>query len=265
MTNTLRKLSAYLLPGTVGTSPTALAMEFDGAIPNLGPLIQQFGQLTTNSAPQSGTWNYVTDATGTGTWSASVVPPGLVSTTILQSGQAGITKTTPTATQIIAAGFPGAYIGQTGLFVVANTNSGTLTVAAGTGVTLAGTTTVLTVSARWYQFKVTNLANPAAVGAAATNTTTTTAAVAATSPTLTTNSVVIPVTATTGMTAGTSVLQVLQTNGTYFTGTISAINSLNVTVLGTNSVAIASGAAVNVFNNTVTMTGMFTVAANVAA
>lgn len=263
MKRLLSSLARYFVPGVVGLTPSPVDSSFDGAVMNTGSLISLLNQLRDNGAPQTGQWNYVTDATGTGTWSAAVVPPGIASTVLLQSGQAAITKTTATASLIIGQ-IPGAYIGQTALFVVANTNSGTLTVAAGTNVTLAGTTTVLTVSVRLYQIKITNLANPDAVGAVATNTTTTTAAVASSATTGVFTSVVIPVTSATGIIVG-SVLQVTQTDGTLFTGTVSAVNTLDITVLGANDVAIASGAAVSVFNNTLTLTGMFTVAANVAA
>lgn len=264
MKHLFRGFLAYMFPGAIGLTPTAVGIEYDGAAPNIGGLVGLFNQLQSNGSSQAGQWNYVTDATGTGTWSAAVVPTGIVSTTILQSGQAAITKTTDTASAIIAAGFPGAFIGQTGFFQVANTNSATLTVAAGAGVTLVGTTTVITVALRQYQLKITNLANPAAPGAASTNTTTTTAAVAVN--TLgNVASVVIPVTASTGMIANSSVMQVLQANGTLFTGLITAINTLNITVSGTNLQPINSGATVTVFNNAVSLTGMYQIGANVAA
>lgn len=263
MIRLIRRLASFFAPGAVGLVPSPVDADFNGAVMNLGSLITQLNQLRDNGAPVTGQWNYVTDATGTGTWSSAVVPPGIASTVLLQSGQAAITKTTATAPLIVAQ-IPGAYIGQTALFIVANTNSGTLTVAAGAGVTLAGTTTVLTVSVRLYQIKITNLANPDAVGAVATNTTTTTAAVPSSATTGVFTSVVIPVTSATGISVG-SVLQVTQTDGTLFTGTVSAVNSLNITVLGANGVTIASGASVAVFNTTLTLTGMFTVAANVAA
>lgn len=74
---------------------------------------------------------------------------------IAASGGATPTFTTPTAAQIIAA-LPNAGVGDTFELVIRNNNSGTLTLAGGTNVTLEGTTTIATASTRRYVGVVTS-------------------------------------------------------------------------------------------------------------
>lgn len=71
-------------------------------------------------------------------------------------GAAGVSDTTPTAAQIIAA-IPGVAVGDVIEWRVRNRNTGTLTLVAGSGVTLEGTTTIPTVNTRWYAIRVTSL------------------------------------------------------------------------------------------------------------
>lgn len=75
---------------------------------------------------------------------------------ILRSGAAAVSDTTPTAAQIIAA-LPFPAVGDCFDFEIRNSNSGTLTLVAGTGVTLEGTTTIATVFNRRYLAEVTSL------------------------------------------------------------------------------------------------------------
>ena len=255
-------LCQYFLPGAVGLNPPAVLAEFDGAAINIGSLINLIDQLQSNAAGQTGQWNFHNDTGGNVTWNSAGLPPGLASTVILCSGQAATNKTTDTALNIVAAGFPGAVIGQTALAIVANANSATATLVAGTNVTLAGVTTVLTAAARFYQLKITNLADPFAPGVAATNNTTTTAAIAAQNGIV--NSFVVPVAANTGIIVG-SVLQVQQSDGSFFTGKVSVVSTNNITVLGANTKPIALGAPVLVYNTTVTLQGMFSIGAGVIA
>jgi hypothetical protein len=67
----------------------------------------------------------------------------LINGVIRLSGQAAINVTTPTAAQIVAAIF-NCQVGSWFEFTLQNNNSGTATVVAGTGVTLAGTLTAPT-------------------------------------------------------------------------------------------------------------------------
>lgn len=143
--------------GVISTTTQPTALENDGAVINNGALVGFLAQILTNGAPYTGNWNYATLANAAGqTLNSTNIPGGLAGTVILRSGAAAVTDTTDTAANIIAS-IPGAYVGMTGLLVIANTNSGTLTIAAGAGVTLAGTTTVLTAGVRFYQIKITSL------------------------------------------------------------------------------------------------------------
>ena len=65
----------------------------------------------------------------------------------ISTGGATPTFTTPTAAQIIASQ-PNWNVGQSQFVRVLNTNSGTLTLAGGTGVTISGTATVATNTSR---------------------------------------------------------------------------------------------------------------------
>jgi hypothetical protein len=78
-----------------------------------------------------------------------------VNAILLRSGAAAVTDTTPTAAAIVASlANPGN--NDTFRLTIVNTNTGTLTIGAGTGVTLAGTTTIPTVNTREYVGIVTN-------------------------------------------------------------------------------------------------------------
>ena len=84
----------------------------------------------------------------------------LLSGTLDRSGAAGVSDTTPTAAAIVAA-IPGCEVGSSCYLCIINRNTGTLTLLAGSGVTLAGTTTIATVFSRWYLIRVTNVGTPA--------------------------------------------------------------------------------------------------------
>lgn len=253
------KLTQYLFPGAVGLPLNPGSIEFDGGIPNNGALVGVLNSLQSNSAPQSsGLGNFKSvSAAANFTFNAATVPGGIAGTVVYASGGAGVNGTLD-STQNIVAAIPGAYVGQVAPLILANANTGTITLVVGdANTTLAGTTTCLTVAMRWYQVKVTNLAVPGAPGAAATNTTTTTAAVAGAVASTTLTTTIIPVTASTGMIANASVLVVTNTDGTTFHGLVTAINTLNITVTGVNAKNVASGATVAVWNPQVTVTGMF--------
>jgi len=79
---------------------------------------------------------------------------------ISRSAAASVTDTTDTAANIIAA-IPGAVVGTVIDLTIQNSNSGVLTIGAGAGVTLSGTTQVSPGFAREYFAIVTNVAAPA--------------------------------------------------------------------------------------------------------
>jgi hypothetical protein len=87
------------------------------------------------------------------TWTAAQALSGIID----RSGAATVSDTTPTAAQLVAAFSGGASVGDVVLLRVRNRNTGTLTVVAGTGVTLEGTTTVVTVNTRKYAVRFTNV------------------------------------------------------------------------------------------------------------
>lgn len=76
---------------------------------------------------------------------------------IFRSGAVTVSDTLPTAAQLVAA-FPGVRIGDTFETEIVNTNTGTLTILTGAGVTLQGTTAVATVATRRYQGRFTAVA-----------------------------------------------------------------------------------------------------------
>jgi hypothetical protein len=207
----------------------------------------------------------VTNASTTAlTLSAANCAQGLINAIVVTSGGSANTNTTDTATNIIALFWPGAYVGATALLTIANLNSGTMTLAGGTGVTITGTATTATLANTFWQAKVTNLANPSVVGAVATNTTTTSAAVSTTTGTGTAG--VIPVASSTGMIANASYLTWVNTDGTTSQSQITSISSLNITVADPIAKPIASGAAVSVFNNAISFTRLYScVTATLAA
>lgn len=88
------------------------------------------------------------------TTSAAAIPNssfyGARDTVVASSGSTA--TTTPTAAQIIA-GVPGWTVGDSYVLRILNTNVGTLTLTAGTGVTLTGTATIAT--AVWREYLVT--------------------------------------------------------------------------------------------------------------
>lgn len=76
---------------------------------------------------------------------------------VARSGPVGaFNDTTPTAAQIVAA-IPNAIVGSTRLVFIANAGGGLLTMLAGAGVTLAGTTTVAAGNTRAYIVSVTSI------------------------------------------------------------------------------------------------------------
>ena len=264
----LRQLAAsirsYLALQVIGGLP---ALQAQGDLIPVGTLIPYLNTLTLFGGPSDPRINYsaVTNVT---TGALALTPAncaaGIVNSLVVFSGGSANTNTTDTATAILAVFWPGAFVGARALFLAVNLNSGTMTLAGGTGVTGSGTLTVPTLAARWLILTVTNVANPSVTGAVSTNSTTTTAAVATT--TATGAAGIIPVAASTGMIANASWLQWTNADGTTSQSKITAINTLNITVADPISKAIASGAPVLVFNNAISMVSVCsTVTATMAA
>lgn len=125
-----------------------------GALPSASGIVGLFQNLKNNAAPAFGNTALATKSGTTNTWSALDMVGGLIK----RFGSQSAADITATATEIIAA-IPGAVVGQTFPLVVANLSSvGVLTPAAGTGVTLLGTTTINRLTSRWMVGKVTGSA-----------------------------------------------------------------------------------------------------------
>lgn len=138
------------------------AISYYGALADVSSINSLIAAIVNGTLPVGGNLATPTvSSASNATWNAATIGGAFLSNTILvRSGGAALTDTTDTATNIIAA-IPQAVQGQKGLLVVANLNSGTLTLGAGTGVTLAGTTTIATAGLRFYSVNVTNVATPA--------------------------------------------------------------------------------------------------------
>jgi len=276
-------------PGLINTLPAPGSAEFNGAVMNPGGLANLLTQLAQNGGQILLPTNYQTLANAAGqTWNQASVPGGIAGTVLLRSGAAGVSDTTDTAQNICSAmspllvpnlGQPLVQVGQSGLFIVANTNTGTLTVVAGTNVTLAGTTTIVTVGTRLYQVKVTNVAQPniqtlngltaivpANAAASSTNATTCSAATLPPAPAASgaPSPLVIPVASATGIIVG-STLSWTDPKNLAQSGMVTVVSGTNITVANPGTNGIANGAAVLVWNNLVTLTGMFAIAASTTA
>lgn len=103
------------------------------------------GDLCQGSTPAT-----VNNAAGQ-TWTAAQVRGGQIT----RSGAIAVSDTTPSAALLVAA-IPGCEVGSTIEFDVINNNTGLLTILAGSGVTLTGTTTISTLFTRKYRARVTN-------------------------------------------------------------------------------------------------------------
>lgn len=209
----------------------------------------------------------VTNASTTAlTLSAANAIEGIVNAVVVPSGGSANTNTTDTATNILNLFWPNAYVGATAKSHFVNLNSGTMTLAGGVGVTISGTATIVTLAECVFRIKCTNLATPNGVlgsqtlkpGAASTNSTTTTAAVTNNAGVANPTSI-INVASATGIAtaAGASWLGVVNTDGTTSYYQVSAVNTLAITVLGNINKNVASGAAVTVYNNTFTITRLY--------
>lgn len=100
-----------------------------------------------------------TDANGAG---HTLTVASLLAGVLLRSGPAGaFSDTTPTAADIVAS-IPKAIINTSRLIFIANAGGGLMTLLAGAGVTLQGTTTIAANFGRWYLLTVTSITPGAA-------------------------------------------------------------------------------------------------------
>jgi hypothetical protein len=116
------------------------------------------------------TANHINDIPGAATAASQTLTAAQLINGLLRVtgafGGAGTTWTTPTAAQIVAA-IPNAQVGSSFDFFLANTSGQTQTMAAGTGVTVVGTSLLAITTAHngFWKFTVTN----ATLGAEAVN------------------------------------------------------------------------------------------------
>lgn len=131
----------------------AAGIEQDGALVPNGAIVAAFGALQTNASPAFGNWSQTLIAaslTAT-TYNGNNLVGGIIRRF---SPGAAFTDCTDTATNIVNA-IPGAKVNQTFPVIIANLGSGLMTLAGGTGVTIAGTAAIGSATARLFLGQVT--------------------------------------------------------------------------------------------------------------
>lgn len=128
-------------------------IEVIGALPTQAGIVGAVTDLLNNASPAFGNYGDAPLSGTTNTWPAAAMVGGF----IRRYGTQSSADLTDTASNIVAA-IPGAVVNQTFPLFVANMTSGTCTPAAGSGVTLVGTTTIERFSARLFLGKVTGSA-----------------------------------------------------------------------------------------------------------
>lgn len=157
--NLLVFLAGFLRLGitTVKTNPDPIAgIEQDGALVPNGALVAAINALQTNASPAFGNWSQVLipQSLSATTYTGNQIAGGI----IRRLSPAGTTvDSTDTATNIILA-IPGAKVNQSFPLFVANMGSSALQVAAGTGVTMAGTNVISGFSVRLFLGQITGSA-----------------------------------------------------------------------------------------------------------
>lgn len=246
-------IRSYLYAAIVGQLPV---VQQEGNINDAAGMQAYLSALSRGAMPVSGGIN-VSTVTNASTTPLTLTPAncanGILNAWLVASGGSANTNTTDTATAIINGYWPNVYVGATSALMIFNLNSGNMTLAGGTGVTITGTATMVTTALGYWVVKCTNLANPTQPGAVATNTTTTTSATANNAG-INNPTSVINVASATGINANASWLQVTNTDGSTSNYFVTAVNTLAITVAGNVNKNIASGAAVSVFNNTISIT-----------
>lgn len=124
-----------------------------GALVPNGAMVGALAALQQNAAPAFGNWNVtiVPNTPTAATYNAQQMIGGIIKRF---STGAATTDSTDTGTNIVNA-IPGAKVNQTFPLIIANLGSGSLTLAAGTGVTIAGTSLIGSATARLFLGQVT--------------------------------------------------------------------------------------------------------------
>lgn len=160
----LTAIAAFLRLGITPIKPGPVAISDPvngpygqtGAMPNPSGLGNALAALSNNGAPAFGNWSQtlIPNSLAAATYNGNSMVGGI----IRRFAGAGTTQdSTDTATNIVNA-IPGATPLQTFLMLLANMNSSALTMAANTGVTLAGTNVVGGFSVRLFLGQVTGSA-----------------------------------------------------------------------------------------------------------
>lgn len=142
-----------LLITPVKTNPNNMAnIEQDGALIPNGALVPAIQALANNSSPAFGNWSQtLIPNLAAATYAGGAMVGGIIRRF---SPGAAFTDCTDTATNIINS-IPGATVNQSFPLIVANLGSGLETLAAGTGVTIAGTAVIGSATARLFLGTVT--------------------------------------------------------------------------------------------------------------
>jgi hypothetical protein len=142
----------------IKTGPASIAATVpgqQGAMSDYAGLATALQSLATNGSPAFGNWtSTLVPNLAAATYQGNQLPCGIIRRF---SPAANYTDSTDTAANIIAA-IPGAIVNQTFPFLVANLGSGIGTLAAGTGVTIAGTATIASNATRLFLGQVTGSA-----------------------------------------------------------------------------------------------------------
>jgi hypothetical protein len=153
--NLIALLAGFLrfLITSVKTNPDPIAgIEQDGALVPNGALVGAMNALQTNASPAFGNWSQtLIPAIAAATYNGNNMVGGIIRRF---SPGAAFTDCTDTATNIVNA-IPGAKVNQTFPMLIANLGSGLMTLAAGAGVTIAGTASISSATARLYLGQVT--------------------------------------------------------------------------------------------------------------
>lgn len=128
-----------------------------GAMPNPSGLGNVLAALSNNGAPAFGNWSQtlIPNSLAAATYNGNSMVGGIIRR--FAGGTGTVTDSTDTATNIVNA-IPGAVPLQTFAMFLANMGSSALTMAAGTGVTLAGTNVVGGFSVRLFLGQITGSA-----------------------------------------------------------------------------------------------------------
>jgi hypothetical protein len=143
-------LFAGLSYGAITTTKTPGGLGYSGGLIDAGDLAQYLSDVKNNGAALMGTTQIVSNVVAAGQlMSAST----MINQYIRRTGAGAITDTIDSAVNIVAA-MPGAKVGDSFWFILANFNTGTLTLSNGVSpaanITLNGTLTVAQSAVRWF-------------------------------------------------------------------------------------------------------------------